>query len=449
MFLQDAQKYASHQGVKHNYIPFSSYWYHDISYRNLTPPQKDWYFYWRHQVRNGDFLSNDLSYIFLYTYEVLNLVGFKDVDSAYNQLVKIWKNYRKLDIPVDRYEWVVWNPKNYLTVRIHPIDRYLVDWIADFIVLHQLPINLLDWYSMASQDGAVLTDLNLMVDAWLRTNQNMNQMHNEILFALANYNPTHNKFYQDYWQIHELHKVYTSALLAVHDYLKTMGKGAKQLFARTNRKYVIKRAPFERVPHTYSRQHISVVEIPARVKQKTLANNLTGIVKYTDNIFRHRAGFRAKLRGFEIPEAWKTAIDSVFEIKPDPIFIDFSRVSEISERSEDIRARLIAELNDESSADNQHNIVEDILDPIEDLTVNQPTKFRLLFEIFRKNRWDLTQAQLQKTFENTFISVLIDEFNEWGFENLGDTPIVVNEEGHYSFIEEYRDDIATLVDDMS
>ena len=452
MFLQDARKYVNHQGTKRTYVEFSPYWYHNVSYRNLTPPQQDWYFYWRSHLRNGEFLPNDLSYIFLYAYEVLNMIGFDTAENAYKQLVSIWQNYRQMDIPIDRYEWFIWSPKTYLTVKVHPVDRYLVDWIADFIFMHQLPIDLLDWYSIAASEGAVLSNLHLMVEAWLRTNKSMIQMPNEILFALAHYDPTSNKFFQDYKQIYNLSSVYTIALLAVHSYLEKIGKGSKHLFARINRKHMLKRSPFERAPHKYSSQRIPILELPAQVKQKTLSTNLTGIIKYTDNLFRQRAGFRAKLRGFEIPEVWQTAIDSAFEIKPDPITIDYSRVSEISERSESIRERLITELLEVSSQDSESELSDSTSSYEEseeaDNSAERLRKFRLIFVALENNDWHVLPTELQQWSKNTFISILIDEFNEWGFENLGDTPIILDEDGYYTVIEDYREEIATLLNDL-
>jgi hypothetical protein len=441
------------QGTRRSYIEFSPYWYHSVSYRNLTPPQQDWYFSWRNQLRNGDFPRNDLSYIFLYTYEVLNMVGFDTPENAYRQLVRIWENYRHTSVPIERYEWFIWSSRNHLTVRVHPVDRYLVDWIADFIVVHQLPVDLLDWYSMAASEGAVMSNLHLMVEAWLRANKSMSQMHNEVLFALAHYDPTSNKFFQDYKQAYDLHKVYTTALLAVHNYLEEIGKGSKHLFARTNRKHLIKRVPFERAPHRHLPQRTPIIELPAQVMQKTLSANLTGIIKYTDNLFRQRAGFRAKLRGFEIPQVWQTAIDAAFEIKPEPIAIDYSRVSEISERSESIRERLIAELSELSVQGSKSEILNDIPPQYEEFETHHYAsellrKFQLIFDVLENNDWHILPTELQQISQSTFISILVDQFNEWGFENLGDTPIIVDENGYYTVIEDYREEIATLLNNM-
>ena len=444
IFLRDARKNLNNRVTKCHYIPFSPYWYHSVSYHNLTPPQLEWYSYWRYQLQNGDFPTNDLSYIFLYTYEVLNMIGFDKPEKAYEQLENIWRYYRLLSVPLERYEWVVWDTKNYITARIHPIDRYLVDWIADFIVVHKLGIDVRNWYGKAAVEGAILSDMHLMVESWLSTDARLDQMNNDVLFALANYNPTQNKFYQDYEETYNLSEVYRQGLYAVHRHLTETGKGSKKLFARINRKYTVKRTLFEKVPHAYSRQRTSIVEIPALVKRKSMSGNLTGIIKYTDNIFRQRAGFRTKLRGFEIPKTWKDALEAQFEIKPDPIVIDFSQVSAISDSSESFRTHLIAKMDDAAMTEAQDAVAQNNTTKIKSISSEQVIRFHSLFMVFEQSGGQVAPDQLHEWFESAFISVIVDEFNEWAFEYIGDTPIITTEDGYYCLLEEYREDVAFL-----
>ena len=286
-----------------------------------------------------------------------------------------------------------------------------------------------------------------MVEAWLRTDMALDQINNDILFALANYDPTRNKFYQEYQSVYDLNEVYRHGVSAVHHHLAQTEKGSKQLFARINRKYTVKRLPFERVPHARSRERISIVEIPARVKHKSMATNLTAIIKYTDNIFRQRAGFKAKLRGFEIPQGWRDVLETQFEIKPEPIVIDFLRVDDISKRSESVRMRLIAEMDDTETTETRHVVAQDNTDETTPVSNEQAIRYHSLFTMFEQNDGQVTSTQLQAWFESTFINVLVDEFNEWAFEHIGDTPIITTGDGYYCLLKEYRDDVALLFED--
>ncbi|MAS33612.1 MAG: hypothetical protein CL610_06385 [Anaerolineaceae bacterium] len=447
-FLQEAQEYNNHTETSGHRVPFSTYWYHEVSYRNLTPPQQKWYFYWRSQLRSGRFLPNDLSYIFLYTYEVLNLVGFEDAESAYQQLVRIWQHYRSISLPMDRYEWVVWNPRQYGNVRIHPIDRYLVDWIADFVRIHKLSTSAIDWYTSASSEGAVLTDLHLMVYSWLNSRKAITEMNNDVLFALASYDPTYNKFYQVFHQAFSLEDVYVRALSAIYSYLQSSGTDIATLFAYSQGTHVIKRTPFERALHTYSRKKIQILPIPLHVNHETLKVNLTGIIKYTDNLFRQRAGFSPKLRGFELPPEWATAIDRAFAIRPAPIEIDFSHASKISAESEAIRARLIDQTVEPSATNADEALgIEPPIDEKVSPQDHEQHQFRKLLHVFRQNKWQVTEDILQFAFEGVFVRVLIDQFNEWAYDLIGDTPIVEETDGQLTLLEDYREEISLLVDD--
>ena len=59
-FLRDMKKYVDRDGTKTSFVPFMQYW---PTYDSMTPSQQRWYFYWRTQVRNGNYLKTDLSYI--------------------------------------------------------------------------------------------------------------------------------------------------------------------------------------------------------------------------------------------------------------------------------------------------------------------------------------------------------------------------------------------------
>ncbi len=73
-FVKDMAKFENKDGKETVFVPFMQYW---PSYDSMSKQQKDWYFYWRSQVRKGIYLNTDLSYIFVHVYELLSGYGLK------------------------------------------------------------------------------------------------------------------------------------------------------------------------------------------------------------------------------------------------------------------------------------------------------------------------------------------------------------------------------------
>ena len=78
-FCKNAQKYHKICGKPCERVPFFSY---VAQYSQLSQRQLAWYFWWRQNVRNGVFLDTDLSYIYLYIYEIINLGDMIDTGRA-------------------------------------------------------------------------------------------------------------------------------------------------------------------------------------------------------------------------------------------------------------------------------------------------------------------------------------------------------------------------------
>jgi hypothetical protein len=440
-FVKAAQKLATKTEATAGFIPYHPPWFQNLHYRLLTPEQQKWYFYWRTQLNLDNYLQTDMGYLFLHVYEALNLVGFSTPRQAYERLAALWQHYRTL--PVSLYPQIVWEPKDYIAVRIHPVDVYLVDWIADFIRLHALDVDLIDWYTRAVAAGALLTDVHLYVEAWLRTGKSVEAMPLEALLALARYYPQNNKFYQEYHKVYALDEVYTKGVAAVVDMLARGGKRSKSILVRTSRAYPLKRYPLRGAIHTGRLQYMTILELPMRVNHKKIASNLTAIIKYTENIFRDRAGFRAKVRGIELPPEWKTAIDHAFDSGSGRIVIDFEQAARIAKVSEAVRARLVVDEEEASpvaealpvDAESAHLESNDI-----------PETYRILLSGIRSNSWQASAAALQALLPDYFINVVIDRINEWAYDRFGDI-LIVQEGDQYEIAEEHRADLIELLEE--
>lgn len=108
--LSDSIKYRNEVGRRSNVIPFNAY---SPTFAVLDSYRKDFYFYWREQANKGIFLETEISYIFLYSYELINYSY--NPNAAYNvsMLEQLYLHY------MYRY------PK---------LEKYLPTWISDFLL---------------------------------------------------------------------------------------------------------------------------------------------------------------------------------------------------------------------------------------------------------------------------------------------------------------------------
>lgn len=108
-FLEDSLRHRKEKGQKSNVIPFNTYF---PTFDTMDNFRKQFYFHWRKEASEGRFLDTELSYIFLFSYELINY-GYNS-EAAFNisMLEQLYHHY------IRRY------PK---------LERYLPVWIADFL----------------------------------------------------------------------------------------------------------------------------------------------------------------------------------------------------------------------------------------------------------------------------------------------------------------------------
>jgi hypothetical protein len=257
-------------------------------------------------------------------YEAISVVGFESAELAKQRLVDLWINYRTQ------------HPK---------LDNYLVDWIADFIVFHRLYTPTLDWYGTAIQAGARIQDEDLAFEAQLRKASSLADFPLPLIYQLANYSPLQNKFYTEYNTDGKVERGYRLGLNAVEQFVRKHEQKALFELFRASTQREIARQPFQGAVHAYPTTPIRIATVSNRFGSTDFANHLTGIIKYSENILRKQADFKSKLRGIEIPDTWKAAIDQAFAAATPrrSITIDHSKLKELIDESEAVRSRLTFE----------------------------------------------------------------------------------------------------------
>jgi len=121
-FRQDSLKYRTRRVGHAVHFPFAVYY---PTFSNLTDGQLKWYLYWRNEWEGRRVHSTDLGYLFLFTYELLNLGYEPAPEQVYEKLVRLYDDYRTE------------HPK---------LEQYLPHWIGDFAWEMQWDDKAAYWY---------------------------------------------------------------------------------------------------------------------------------------------------------------------------------------------------------------------------------------------------------------------------------------------------------------
>ena len=114
-FLDDAKYYFGRVAPKCEPVPYFSY---IPQYAQMNKEQRNFYFYFRSCAQAGEFIACDITYVWLYIYEIINLPDLIPPKEGVISLCRLWKAYRPK------------NPK---------MDKYMTVWLADYCLVHQLP----------------------------------------------------------------------------------------------------------------------------------------------------------------------------------------------------------------------------------------------------------------------------------------------------------------------
>lgn len=200
-FLLEMQKYADISKDRVEFVEFFQYW---PSYKGLSHAQKYWYFYWRTEIRNGNYLNTSLSYIYIYIYELLSCVGEPGPQECYDRLIRLWGAYRS-DYP--------------------NLDNYLYDWIYDFCTVHNLE------YTVNIDKNLRYFRKRFMIDKLISEQEKKEKfkLSFHTIDAICNYAITRSKFYEEHKTL--LQEAIPRAVELVNAvYLHREGKTLLQMF---------------------------------------------------------------------------------------------------------------------------------------------------------------------------------------------------------------------------
>lgn len=424
-FVKEAQKNRNRSGMFANHVPFKCYW---PTYRDMTSAQQHWYFYWRTQVRQGQYPPTDLSYIFVHVYEILNLVETPDPTQAAFRIYKIWLAYRE---------------------KYPNLDRYLPDWGGDLLAVKVGGGQALEWWeNILKIDGLAIPDpvINTLVEKAIRTN-GLEALPYKVWSLLSDYQPR-NKFYQKYNADHFVDQAYVKAInVANAHYLKTTGKTLLDQFVSDQTR------PYEKPVFVSALIGFSYPRFTRLATGRDyatcapLASHITSIMKYSENILRKQQKFSARLSGIELPIVLTTELDQAFlpaasepkQPEPVKISLDLERVASLHQES-----RVVSEMLDTSQAVAEKDLLTDLAE-VRVLWKGLDLLERQVLAGLLNSEWStILQIQNALAVEDERLPGLLEAINRKSMTVLGDK-MVYEASSTISLAEDFIDELEVVV----
>ena len=129
-FMEDYEDDFEYTGEFFSYYP---------TYRKMNPSQLRGYFSWRTKIRRGELSKTSLSFVYVYIYELLHMIGSDSPEEGFGKLRDFCEAYSKLE---------------------PSILRYVKTWLVDFAVYYNVDKSLLEGIvdTKFDKNAAVLHD---------------------------------------------------------------------------------------------------------------------------------------------------------------------------------------------------------------------------------------------------------------------------------------------------
>lgn len=436
-FMEDFEDDFEYQGVFERYFP---------TYRDMNDRQLRGYFTWRTKVRHGIVEQTSLSFVFVYLYELLNLIGVEFAEEGYVMLKRFWDSYREYEPFIDRY------------VRL---------WLGDFVVYYNLDRTLLEELSDTAADDAMLVLLHY--DSYSEE---------EVFSALtelSSYNPERSKFYRQYPD--DFRAVACKVFARLSEYYKKKRKISlwEKLFGRKTVSfyYMFGSALFYgRMNHPDCEYVVNDFQRYICKNGKWLCERISGsggknkelgsLLKTVDCLMRRKYEFKFPVKQDNtvkyISGMIEKEIDQYLELKkknskPD-IEIDISKLQGIRQAADITRDKLIVEEEPEDGLADMSAGTSILERPAEPVIANRSADTRIQTE----NEAGLSETEYSflrclicgGNYDSLFRdkgvmpSILVDSINEKLFDRFGDT-VIIFDGGMPELIEDYRDELKGII----
>ncbi|HQT92185.1 MAG TPA: TerB N-terminal domain-containing protein, partial [Candidatus Kryptobacter bacterium] len=451
-FIQDAKKTVNRRGAAVAHVPFMSYW---PTYDSMTSSQLQWYFYWRSKVREEKYLDSDLSYIFVFIYELINNVGVKDAKDGYEQLKRVWLNYR------DR------QPK---------LDNYLIDWIFDYALINKYPADPMEFLLEAVKVNAIprYNDVDLVLPGYITGP--LVELPLALIDSISNYRILRSKFFNEGYQS-VVEEFVPRSLDEVNRHMtEKFGTGIFGLF-KPKGYSPVERYPYQSALYSGMLGKIKIGNIVSYSQHTPLRDFIASTVKHTENRLREANNFKGRLRGYNIEPEIQAIIDNLIPSAPSktvPVYpskheivIDFSKVQTLIKQSDQVLQMLQTGGGEGSDKPAEHLITESSTsqqDRVEKITRPEGTPDHLLTDLDNvykvlssldnnekglimaliRHGWEVEASVLSEELPGTLIEFMVDRVNSLSLEILGDL-LIVAENQMKVVAEDFRDELEYLL----
>lgn len=266
--------------------PFHTYW---PTFGSMSKFQQQWYFYWREEVVNGNYPDTDLSYIFLFTYELMAYSFEPNPNKSVAVLIRMYEAYQE---------------------RYTKLNAYLPEWIGDLFYEGEREDLAADWYARSSVRSASHVGQYEAFDRF-----NSAELFIKIPFRLW-------KKQFIYYRTNQFNKEHAALLTRAYK------KGLEETnlyYLEANRKTLIDHwFPMQRSESTYlfrsavmTRKRSSVSkQVIRRGPTPQTHHELNALLRFVENLVRVNQGINRKIKVDEdmIPDALKKRLEQRFSL---------------------------------------------------------------------------------------------------------------------------------------
>lgn len=290
-FRKSALIYFDYKTDKCDFAQFFSYM---PQYSQMNQNQKNYYFYWRHELRRGKYIKTDYSYLYLYVYEILNLPDRIPPEEGIKLLCDVWRAYRAV---------------------LHRLDLYFSIWIQDYCLVHKLPCPtdelsdfLFDIISVSRFKEFYLSDINKAGKGGAMA----------MLAYLSDYDWRRGKFVSGppeaqgevrnkMAEMYRTHMEGAMTLLLRGLWDELVSEGSKASPA------TVRRDSFPNSLCTHTVKSKLEIEYYPVSEAAELRRGITAAVRYTENKIRALMNVKSRLAVRELPDDYRRVIDYYFE----------------------------------------------------------------------------------------------------------------------------------------
>ncbi len=431
-FQEDARRFYDRHGEECACVPYFSY---IPQYAQLLPTQRDWYFWWRDNLRRGIFLETDLAYIRLYVSEIIDLPDLIPPQEGLDRLVSVWLGYRKAF------------PK---------LDAVMGELVCDYCLVNQLRPPYERLRPILPEILSAVSFREFFVDVG-------NGPCSSLLMGLSsNYDWRKSRYC-----IPENEALFRTHIAGAVDYAvgAMQNDGGSRFFGdRILHTAELTREAYAGSLCAYTVKRQINVSYRTLTRSPELRLLVTDIVKYAENKVRVLLHVRARLATPNLPESWRTAVDAYFarfaekppqkekeapayERQYEPESTELS--IENARRLEETSWQVADDLGGFDLAPDAPSRSEDAAPEVPapkpaERTENTPYPPRIREGIRLLLAGDGAGFEKLARENGGFAAALADEINEAVYDELGDI-LAEEDEGGWKIAEDYRDDAERII----